>query len=200
MTSGDSERRYYVFYPQPDDDAAVITDFPEGPQSFEFARGEPVASEVAAGATVRFSDRYPGRQLRDFQQNTLSAVIASAHARAVIQSLEIGPVEFIPVAVLDHRGKVAASDYAIVNLLGCQPAIDMKKSALSMSTLIPTRVARIKRLVLDREAISEDAKMFRCEHALRTFIIREDVKEAFEAARLTGFKAADADGWNGLEL
>jgi hypothetical protein len=126
-------------------------------------------------------------------------VIASERARAVIASLEVGPVEFIPVDVLDHRGKLAAT-YAIVNLLGCQPAIDMKKSIVSMSPLAPTSIARIKSLVVDREAISKDAKMFRCKHALRTFLVRQDVKDAFEAAQLTGFKAVDADGWNGLKL
>jgi hypothetical protein len=41
MTSDEAQRRYYVLYPEPDEDAAVITEYPTGPESLRSPKASP---------------------------------------------------------------------------------------------------------------------------------------------------------------
>ncbi|MGC3998861.1 MAG: hypothetical protein QM767_15980 [Anaeromyxobacter sp.] len=148
---------------------------------------------------MQFSDNFPdARQLEDFQPNILNALIVSPKAQEVLQGLELKNVEYLPVAIRDHRDEVIASDYAFVNVLGSQPAIDMERSVYRMGSLDKTQITRIKNLVLQPQAIAPDAKLLRCTTYMTLFLIRDDVREAFERAQLTGYQLIQPDGWDGL--
>ena len=118
----------------------------------------------------------------------------------MFESLEIANAEYLPVDIKDHKGQVVGKNYAILNLLGGEDAIDMEKSVYKMNSLEKDQVARIKKLAINENGIRPGMKMFRCSKQRRLVLIREDVLEAFKSAGLTGFKVYKAEGWNGIEL
>ncbi|MCY1082302.1 imm11 family protein [Archangium lansingense] len=193
---------YYVLTTVSHQDAAVIDAYPRGsPADWKFDEGISLAREFPERAEVVFSKSFPDfRKLYDFQSNILSAFIVSGKARQLIESLRVPNAEFLPVALKDHRGNVVAEDYAILNLLGGEDAIDMERSDYKMNHIDKEQIGRIKKLALKPDAISPEARMFRCSRMRRLFLIREDVLAAFNEAGLTGFRTYPAEGWKGLEL
>lgn len=180
-------------------DGGVIDAYPPGaPASYLFHKARPLASQFPADAAVRFSKNFPqARKLEDFQPNTLGALIVSRRVRELLDGLGVKNAEYLPVAVKDHQDQVVAPDYAILNLVGAEPAIDLEASAVEMGSVDKEQLSSIERLVLDHGAISPDAKIFRCTARRRLFMIRDDVKAAFEEAGLTGYRLFAADGWDG---
>lgn len=183
-------------------DGAVIDAYPQGsPAGWKFDEGGSLARAFPANAEVVFSKSFPDfRKLYDFQSNILSAFVVSGKARKLIESLAVSNAEFLPVTLKDHRGNVAAEDYAFLNLLGGEDAIDMDRSDYKMNHIDKEQISRIKKLALKTDAIPPEAKMFRCSRMRRLALIREDVLAAFNEAGLTGFRTYPAEGWKGLEI
>lgn len=193
---------YFVLAEKRDKTAAVIEGMPEnGPTDWKYDKGEPLLPLFPSGATMRFSSNFPDRrELRDFIPNPLSALIVSPKARYVIEGLVRVQCEFLPVTVCDHTRSPVGKEYAILNLLGGVPAIDMKRSQVIMGSLDKAQISYIDHLVIDTTAIGPEDVFFRASMRRRLFIIREDVKAAFEQAGLTGWKSYPCDGWDGMFL
>jgi hypothetical protein len=183
-------------------DGGLIEMYPDkSPAGWRFDKGQSLIKEFPRNAAVQFSDNYPdARKVYDFQPNTLDALIISARVRKLLESLEITNAEYLPVVVKDHKSQIVGEDYAILNLLGGEDAIDMEKSVYKMNNINKEQIGRIKKLAINEKGIRPDVKMFRCSKQLRLVLIREDVHEAFKKAGLTGFKVYKAEGWNGMEI
>lgn len=193
---------YFVLTTQATSDGGLLEMYPDhSPAGWKFSKGQSLIQEFPKGAAFQFSDNAPdARKLYDFQTNILDALIISGRVRKLIESLEISNAEYLPVSIKDHKGHVVGQDYAILNLLGGEDAIDMEKSEVKMNPLKKDQIGQINKLVLNSKGIRPEARIFRCSKMLRTVLIREDVHEAFQKAGLTGFKAYKAEGWNGTGL
>jgi hypothetical protein len=193
--------QYFILKALGDDGDVFIDALPDGgPADWRFAEGKPLAKEFPESATVRFSDNFPnGRRLLDFVNNISDVLIVSTRVREVFDAINIRNVEYLPITILNHRGKVAPGNYFIANVLGSEPAIDMEKSDVVASNL-DGEIATINNLVVDRESISSDAKLFRAATLKTLFFIREDALAALTARGVSGVKTFDADGWDGLEI
>jgi hypothetical protein len=86
----------------------------------------------------------------------------------LIESYPKSSVEFLPVAVEDHRGTVIGPDYAIAN-------VDKERSDFDMQTIIKDQVSDFRVLALDERRIPKDAKLFRLAEKTRLIIAREDL-------------------------
>lgn len=193
--------KYFVFKTQ-GIDAGFIDSYPRNsPTEWKFAEGISLAKDFPMGGEVSFSDNYPDdRNLYDFQPNLMNGHLASGRARKLIESLGVTNAEWLPVVVKDHKGNIVGPDYAFLNLIGGEDAIDLERSVYKKDHLEEDQIGRIKKLALKPDSISPQAKMFRCTKERRLILIREDVHVAFIEAGLTGFKVYNAEGWNGLEL
>ncbi|NTX05921.1 imm11 family protein [Myxococcus sp. CA040A] len=193
--------KYFVFKIT-NGEAGFIDSYPRGgPAEWKFDEGISLAREFPMGGEVSFSASYPDhRNLYDFQFNLMSDLLVSGRARKLIELLEVTNAEWLPVVLKDHKGNVVGPDYAFLNLQGAEDAIDLDRSVFRMNAIAKDQISRVKKLVLKHDAISPQAKMFRCAMHRRLILIREDVHAAFEHAGLTGFKVYNAEGWNGLEL
>jgi hypothetical protein len=193
---------YWVLNFPPTKGVAVIGAWPDGgPDDYLYNEAKPLAPVFQKDAALVFSHNFPSdRKLTDFQPNTIAGVIVSAKARAVIQGLKVDNAEFLPVMMKDHKDRVVDDNYAILNLLGAEEAIDMQLSEYRTSSLAKDQIKRIKKLVLQPAKIRPEAKMFRCTTKRRLILIRDDVKQAFEKNGLTGYQTFAAEGWNGSDI
>ncbi len=192
---------YFVLKTKAPDGGLIELYPPKSPADWKFDEGQSLIQEFPQGAAVQFSDNYPdARKLHDFQRNTLTAFIISERVRQLLESLEISNAEYLPVDIKDHKGQVVGKNYAFLNLLGGEDAIDMERGDYKMNNLDKDQIGRIKRLAINPKGIRPGAKMFRCNKMRRLVLIREDVLEAFKKAGLTGFKTFEADGWDGLDV
>jgi hypothetical protein len=195
------ERLDYWILSEGKSEGGVIDCYPAGsPDDYLFDEAQPLAEQFPTEASVKFSRNFPQfRKLEDFQPNTMGALIVSPRVRRSLDGLGVENAEYLPVAVKDHKGEIVAPDYAILNLIGSEPAIDMEASVVDMDDLDEDQIHTVKTLVLDHAAISPDVKIFRCTTRRLLYMIRDDVKTAFEKAGLTGYRLFAAEGWNGKD-
>lgn len=168
---------------------------------FEYGKGRCLIDRHPKGihSAMYYDPDYPEKiKLNDFVPNLDTGLIGNSRVREVLDGLQIDNVEYLPVWLMDHQDKLSSKDYTILNPIGGVDIIDMEKSELVMGSIIKNQVKVINHLVLDYNAIPDDAKLFRASKKLGEYFIRDDVKAAFEQADLTGFQVIPAEGWNGL--
>lgn len=193
--------KYFVLKTKSKDGGVIGMYPPKSPAGWKFQKGQSLIDAFPKEAAVQFSDNFPdARKLYDFQENTLSAFIVSEKVRKVLESLGITNAEYLPVDIKDHKGQVIGKNYAILNLLGAEDAIDLEKGEYEWDSLDKDQIGQITRLALKEKGIRPGAKMFRCSKELRLVLINEEVHEAFKKAGLTGFKAFAAEGWEGFDI
>ncbi len=195
---------YWAIFPLQYDDGAVLTDVPEdGPEDFEYDLGKSLARQFPAQeeAIMVFDIDYPeGIKLYDFVPALDSVLVVSSKVQDLLNRLKLENMEFLPLTLLDHKGKVASKDYSILNVIGSLEFIDMSKSDYDEDPLDEGQIARMKNLVINESKVPESAKIFRAKTMMDQFFIHDDVKIAFEEAGIKGYSLFDADGWDGLEV
>lgn len=190
--------KYWIFYGS-NSDSALIGGYPNSKiKDYRYNRGESLAEEFPKKATVSFSKKWPDRRkLYDFLDNTCNLLIASSRVRTILEELKAKNLEFLPVTVLDHKGKPVAEPYFIINPLGGQDIIDMEKSKVVMNSILKDQVAHIKKLTLQPDKVEDGAKLFRASRSRYVFFIDDSVREAFEKNGITGYYVLKAAGWDG---
>lgn len=178
---------------------AVIQKLPDGsPRQFAFFEAQPLAPVFPTSATMRFSKGFRKEiKVLDSVASDLSVPIVSARLRAALDQVAPGECEFLPVALLDHKGKVASSDHAILNPLRTADLIDMKLSKYRDTSFNPNQIARVYELHVLPAQVDPAIHIFRATTMQTQIFIDEAVHDAFERAQLTGLRLFPAEGWDG---
>lgn len=103
-----------------DPDYAVVDDLPDELIDFRrpLAKGKSVAERWPAGAAIALDPYRGGPWLPDIVGNTQGELICSARVRAVIEALCGDRCEYLPLTILDHKGRRASDGYVLVHPLG----------------------------------------------------------------------------------
>ena len=182
--------------------SAVIEKLPpDGPEAFELDEGEPAAALFPPESTVRFSEDFPKRRkVLDFMSNTFGCHIVSAKVKRILEAQGAKNCEFIPLTILDHKGKVASKEHFLLQVLGHVEAVDMERSQVVMNSILKDRIGNFEHLVLKREAIPPDAVIFRLSRKRDEFLVNQATYEALTKEGVTGLKCFKADGWDGMDI
>lgn len=103
-----------------DPDYGVVGDLPSELSELrhQLETGEPVAASWPSPCAVRLDPYRGGRWLRDVIANGDDLVICSARVTAVIESACRAACEYLPLTILDHKGRIASSDHVLIHPLG----------------------------------------------------------------------------------
>lgn len=130
-------------------------------------------------------------ELADSLMNSDSLIVVSLALREFIESKTMKNIEFLPVTIVNHKGKPASSDYSLLNPIILQNCINPEKSGARWSTLTPDRMAAIKRLVIDEDKIDKAAKIFRPTGFSRIVVVEVKIADEILAAGFTGIRWVD---------
>lgn len=166
---------------------------------YELLKGVPRAEDFPDDAAFRFSDDYPRNlQLEDFLLNQNKLLVASARARALFEAEALVNVEYLPVTVLNHKGREIEEPYTIVHQVEPQKAIDEAKSTFEVNQIDPERIFYLSSLVLDEAKVDPAVRLFRLARFGQMPVFRRDLAEAVTAAGLTGIRFHELDEWDDM--
>ncbi len=171
------------------EDAAVITEHPEDIDidAFEFDEGMSLQARFPQPALYQMSSLFPdSRILYDLQSNTMGLLVASQRLQTVFESAGEGKIEFLPIQLMNHRGKIESDQYAIVNVLDVIDCMNHNESIVEYSSLDPEELITIKKLVLDESKIPPQIHLFRLKQDKTLSIVSDSVKSRVEEEELTG--------------
>jgi hypothetical protein len=130
-----------------------------GLKSWKLGKGVAFGDEYPSVVRLKMAEEDPGMQLTSFIGNTCGMLVVDRAVCDVMRSLvKAEEVEFLKASIVNHRGRVASNDYYIVNPLGVQDVLNLKKSKIEY---LDKDVVGIDELVLDPKKLAGKPHLFR---------------------------------------
>jgi hypothetical protein len=189
---------YVLGIPTTGPDAAVLTLLQEVEDDYELLKGVSRAVDFPSDAYFQFSPDFPRDiLLEDFIKNENKVLVASERARELLESSASKNNEFLPVTIVDHKGRGLPEPYYIVHQVELQPCIDEAASEFEENAIDPERIYYMDRLVLDETRVDPEVSLFRMARFAKVPVFRRDLAERIQAAGLTGIVFEEIEGWEG---
>lgn len=152
-----------------------------GTKFARMAKGKKAADEWPAQLpTIMPSESGPATKLTSVIPTTNSYLIVTAHLRGVIESHCAGAeIEYLPVALLNHKKKVQSSEYFFVNPIGAVDCLDPSKSQIKYSQAAPGEVVGVDKYVIDAAKATGAPALFRLKEAPGEYVVKEPLARAF---------------------
>lgn len=153
---------------------------------WSLATGESVAASWPADITLSMNPERPKDvALTDSIDNLEGRLVASPRLVAFLQEQQLPDIEYLPVTLLDHKGRVASSDYKVVHCCRVVDCVDQAKSTFTWDGLEnPSMV--VSTLALDPRALTEDMRLIRPKFVPGKVLFRADLMQAINQQKFTG--------------
>jgi len=163
----------------------------EKPENFEepylLTDGVKLSDQWPKDVVCRMDSDYPKDVRLTDNLHGANCPVISHRLRDRISVLVTGvDLEFLPVTVLNHKGRVASKDYCCLNPVGTVDCIDIKKSQLVWNAINKNVISSIDELSLKNGAIPKNVSLFRPTYLTRAIFLRRVVSEALSGEGFTG--------------
>lgn len=163
-------------------------------RDWELSEGVPRAASFPAGALLRMSNRHPRDiALTDNLINLGRLIVASARLKDFLQARGLKNVEYLPVSIINHKGRVASKDYFVVHPIVPQDCLDLQASGARYSHIIPSDVASVQKLVIDPARVDPDVSLFKLKSYGPPTLIRRQLAEEILQAGFRGVAFLELD-------
>jgi hypothetical protein len=106
--------------------------------------------------------------------------------KALLERDATAVIEFLQFSVVNHKGRVAAKDCYIANVIGVQDCVDVDKTEGTRDEFYEDQFRRVERLVLRPSAIDPELNLFRIDRMPSLLIARQDLVDKIAEAGMTG--------------
>lgn len=158
-------------------DFCVLQTYPEGMglKSWKLCRGEPVPpEEYPENAQILMSDSEPGMQVPDLVSNTCNLLIVSRRVKEAFEAVNQGPVQFLPITIINHKKRPASNDHFIVNPLGTVDILDTKASKI---VYLNGEVVKVDTYVVDPQKAQQAPDLFRVKENPEAYVISQRIAD-----------------------
>lgn len=131
--------------------------------------------------------------LADNVENENLVVLVSEAVHRFLLAQELPQVEYLPVTIVNHKGRPASTGHVIVNATDPVDAIDWDRSELEMSEISEGYIDTVDKLVLDTRRIPADRHLFRLKGLRRAMVVRRSLAQAIDQQGFKGF------GWIAID-
>lgn len=167
--------------------------------AFEIDEGVSRAADWPAGAHATMSKKFPKDiKLADSLVGCTHVVI-SVRVKNVLEEAGASNIEFLPLQIINHKGRIASPDYFILNPLESIDCIDMAASGAKMNPLDPGTMYGVAQLVLREDAVPPKTLVFRTKSWTGVILIRRELAAKLLEAGLTGLRFIEPSEYKGLD-
>lgn len=168
---------------------------------YELDYGQPLADRWPADSFSRMDpDRRKDLQLADSVRCPYARTV-STRLRTAIETAGETRLEWLPLAILNHKGRVAARDYWIANPPYVIDCIDLDASNARWAGRMldaDDPFAACDRLVLRPEVVPPGVQVFRARFKPGLLLMRRTMAEALLNEGLSGLAFGEPDAYRGL--
>jgi hypothetical protein len=155
---------------------------------WELLRGVPRLATWPRDAVFRMDNHFPDdMQLEDVLSNGNDVIVASKRLVELLQTRAALNNEFLPVGILNHKGRRVREAYWIVHQIHLQRCIDEENSTFEVNDINPELIDEIDRLVIDEALVPPDVRLFRMAgypfHALVERSLADEIAGRFSGLR-----------------
>ena len=152
-----------VIWSYKDEGHSCVLQPPEGiEQDWQLHEGVPRRATFPPDALFRMSDSHKRSiGLTDNLMNLSELAVVSGHMKEFLESRSLKNVEYLPVRVVNHKGREVKDRYFILHPIFPQDCLDVQKSGCSYNKIIHTDIDSVNALVIDPARLDPDAQIFR---------------------------------------
>lgn len=169
------------------EDRPILKNFVEEAESetWRFHKGEPCEAHWPDDARIYLTGEEGGIELCELIGTTRNVIIAGRRFKTLIEKHCKGaPIEYLPVAIHDHRKRRLSDEYFVVNPLGVHDCIDLDKSDILWDDGPGSEVLRVRKMVIDRKRGAMAPQLFRPEHRRVAYTMRYELMKDIKNAAL----------------
>jgi hypothetical protein len=150
------------------------------------ALGNPLGDAWPDGLEYRMAANAKGMEIADLIPNTLGYTMMSERLKTLIAERSKAKVEWLRFTLLNHKGRKAADNLWVANVLTLVDAIDRERTVGEPYPAKPEWYLVTDQLYIRPEKVDAKLDMFRLGEMPRRIIVRDDLKAAIEKAGMTG--------------
>ncbi|MEM1043027.1 MAG: DUF1629 domain-containing protein [Bacteroidota bacterium] len=193
------EDLYYITI-QKEPTAAVLDALVNIPRPYRLSKDLSLAAEFPEDTYFPMLPNY-GMELRDFVNNQSGALVISERVRTFLEIQEdLSNVEFLPVAVLDHKGRPVDEQFYVAHILEHQNCLDGEASGGEVWPFKPDVFASVERLVLKEGCLDPGVILFRLDRYPYPVLVRQSLAERIKAQGFTGIEFNELDGFRHIAI
>jgi hypothetical protein len=156
---------------------------------YELSDGVALAANFPRNASYAMDPDFPeDTLLTDSFIDLGSRIVASKKLKEFLQSQNVPKVEYLPVTILNHKGKPASRDYFIVHTLDPVQCLDLGKCEPTWSRIDKTTIDRVKRLCLDETTVEKTRTLFRPVSYPLVNLVHRRLAEAIDKQEFGGMR------------
>lgn len=152
-------------------------------------------TDIVCNMSPNFPDEI---KLADNLYGGSATIISLKLKQALERVVTSNQVEYLPVSIINHKERVASTDYFILHPLDMCDCIDYDKSGIEWNPIKSDFIVRCAGLVLRKDDIPNDYTLFRLKHWGSVIILRGDIAEMLQQENMTGLRFPDVEGYTGI--
>lgn len=188
------QSNYVIWTYRSVDGACALKDLRGLDKTYRLNNGTPLAAQFPVDVELHMHPDFPNDIL--LPDNVLNAdmlIVASPRLQECVRSQSPPEVEYLPVRVIDHKGRVASRDHAIIHPVHPVDCIDVQQSVFETNLIDPDDIESFEKLVIDETRIPGERTLFRMKGFWGITLVRRDLAAAISAIVPTGLEWLDLD-------
>jgi hypothetical protein len=126
--------------------------------------------------------------LTDTLYNLHDLIIVSNKEKAFLETYELANIEYLPVTILNHKGKPVETNYFIIHPIYPIDCLDRAACDVIWSEIDSNVIETVTKLAIDENKIDGTLDLVRFKHLGRVIAIRRTLAEALDSEGFTGNK------------
>ena len=152
----------------------------------ELNEGVPFAEHFPCDAKFTMDLDFPYNVLlTDNLVNTDLLIVASSKIKTFLEKRSITKVEYLPVTILNHKQRAINEEYFIIHPIDPVDCLDMEKCGPVWSSIDPSAIESIERLVLDAKKIDQLREIFRPKFFYDVTIVKRELAATMDKEGFT---------------
>jgi hypothetical protein len=156
-------------------------------RSYYLPRGMSLANDFPKGVQFRMDNAFKkATALTDDLKNGSKVKVCSPKLVGFLQARAVKNLEYLPITILDHKGKVASKEYRIVSPVGLQDALDLDASEPKYNPIKKDQIDTVKKIVIDPKRLDPELDVFRLAGFYFPVFVTRALAEAITAQGFVG--------------
>ncbi len=187
-------REYEIWEANPSGTFCTLGPLENVEDEFEIKRGVSRAEGFPSDASFEMDPAYPKDiQLADNIYNLEGLPVVSKGLKEVVEGRQPKETEFLQVAIINHKGRVASDEYYILNPYGTVDCIDKEESDIEWNEIEKDLISSCFGLVLDESRVDFERLMFRPRYVPTIVLVRGDLADELTEAGFSGLRFTPVD-------
>ncbi len=133
--------------------------------------------------------------LLDVVDNFSTLAIISPQLRDFMRSVPCVGVEYLPINIKDHRGKISSREYSIINPHPLRHALDVSASGARYCSFDKTVIDDVDKLIINSDRVPSEVSIFRLSGLVRPVVVRKKLAELISGAGFLGIRWVPASAY-----